>query len=43
VPVTFNLYVENLTGREYWSGLFSDGYLMPASPRTVRLAATFQF
>ncbi|WP_353149098.1 TonB-dependent receptor [Pollutimonas bauzanensis] len=42
-PVTFNLYVENLTGREYWSGLFTSGYLMPASPRAVRLAATFQF
>ena len=42
-PVTFNLYVENLTGREYWSGLFNDGFLMPASPRTVRLAATFEF
>lgn len=43
VPVTFNLYIENVTGRDYWSGLFADGYLMPASPRTVRLAATFQF
>ncbi len=42
-PVTFNLYVENVTGREYWSGLFTSGYLMPASPRTVRLAATFEF
>lgn len=42
-PVTFNLYVENLTDRQYWSGLFSSGYLMPASPRTVRLAATFEF
>lgn len=43
VPVTFNLYVENLTNRQYWSGAFSDGYAMPASPRTVRLAATFAF
>ncbi|AEC22148.1 TonB-dependent siderophore receptor [Pusillimonas sp. T7-7] len=42
-PVTFNLYVENVTGREYWSGLFNSGFLMPASPRTVRLAATFEF
>jgi len=42
-PVTFNLYVENVTDRQYWSGLFTSGYLMPASPRTIRLAATFQF
>ncbi len=42
-PVTFNLYVENLTDRQYWSGLFTSGYLMPAAPRTVRLAATFEF
>jgi len=42
-PVTFNLYVENLTDRKYWSGLFGDGYLMPAAQRTVRLSATFAF
>jgi iron complex outermembrane receptor protein len=42
-PVTFNLYVENVTDRQYWSGMFASGYLMPASPRTVRLAATFEF
>lgn len=42
-PVTFNLYVENVTDRQYWSGMFTDGYVMPASPRTVRLAATFAF
>lgn len=42
-PVTFNLYVENLANRNYWSGMFSDGYVMPSAPRTVRLAATFAF
>ncbi|WP_313079206.1 TonB-dependent receptor [Pulveribacter sp.] len=43
VPVTFNGYVENLTDRAYWSGMFADGYAMPAPPRTLRLAATFAF
>ena len=42
-PVTLNAYIENVTGRNYWSGLFSDGYAMPASPRTFRLSATFAF
>ena len=42
-PVTFNAYVENLTDRKFWTGLFSDGYLIPAPPRTLRLAATFSF
>src|SRR5690606_34452923 len=42
-PVTFNLYVENLTDRQYWSGMFADGYAMPSSPRAIRLAATFSF
>lgn len=42
-PVTFNAFVENLTDRRYWSGMFADGYAMPASPRTLRLAATFSF
>lgn len=43
MPVTVNAFVENLTDRGYWSGLFADGYAMPASPRTLRLAATFSF
>ena len=42
-PVTLNAYVENATNRRYWSGMFSDGYAMPAPPRTLRLAATFSF
>jgi iron complex outermembrane receptor protein len=42
-PVTLNGYVENLTNRAYWSGMFSDGYAMPGAPRTLRLAATFAF
>ncbi|MBO9678668.1 MAG: TonB-dependent receptor [Acidovorax sp.] len=42
-PVTLNGYIENLAGRNYWSGMFTDGYAMPAPPRTVRLAATFSF
>lgn len=42
-PVTLNAFVENLTDRKYWSGMFSDGYVMPAPPRTLRLAATFSF
>lgn len=42
-PVTINGYVENLTNRSYWSGMFADGYAMPAPPRTFRLAATFSF
>lgn len=42
-PVTLNAFIENLTDRKYWAGLFADGYLMPAPPRTLRLAATFAF
>ena len=42
-PVTFNAFIENVTNRRYWSGMFSDGYAMPAPPRAVRLAATFSF
>ncbi|MGE8319313.1 MAG: TonB-dependent receptor [Comamonas sp.] len=42
-PVTINAYIENLTGRNYWSGMFGDGYAMPSAPRTFRLAATFAF
>lgn len=42
-PVTLHGYVENLTGRNDWTGLFADGYAMPSAPRTVRLAATFAF
>lgn len=42
-PVTFNAAVNNLTDRKYWAGLFSSGYLMPASERTYRLAATISF
>lgn len=42
-PVTINGYIENLTDRAYWSGMFADGYAMPAPPRTFRLAATFSF
>lgn len=42
-PVTLNGYVENLTDRAYWSGMFGDGYAMPSAPRTLRLAATFSF
>lgn len=42
-PVTFNAFVENVTNRRYWSGMFSDGYAMPSPPRTLRLAATVSF
>jgi iron complex outermembrane recepter protein len=42
-PVTLNAFVENVTGRDYWSGMFSDGYVMSGPPRTLRLAATFSF
>jgi iron complex outermembrane receptor protein len=43
LPVTLNAYIENLSNRAYWSGMFSDGYAMPAPPRTLRLAATVAF
>lgn len=42
-PVTLNAYIENVTNRRYWSGLFADGYAMPAPARTLRLASTFSF
>lgn len=42
-PVVLNAFVENVTNRRYWSGMFSDGYAMPSPPRTLRLAATFSF
>ena len=42
-PVTFNAFIENATNRRYWSGMFGDGYAMPAPPRALRLAATFSF
>lgn len=42
-PVALNAFIENLSDRDYWSGLFSDGYVMTGAPRTVRVAATFSF
>ena len=42
-PITLNAHIENLTDRKYWAGMFADGFLMPAPPRTLRLAATFSF
>lgn len=42
-PVTLNGYIENLSNRAYWSGMFADGYAMPGAPRTLRLAATVSF
>lgn len=42
-PVTLNAFVENVTDHDYWSGMFSDGYVMSGPPRTLRLAATFSF
>ena len=42
-PVRFNASVENVTGKEYWSGTFGDGFLIPGAPRTFKLAATVSF
>ncbi|WP_028604285.1 TonB-dependent receptor [Ottowia thiooxydans] len=42
-PVRFNASVENLTDKKYWSGIFSDGFVMPGAPRTFRLSATVSF
>lgn len=42
-PVRFNASVENVTGKEYWIGLFGDGFAMAGAPRTFKLAATVSF
>ena len=42
-PVRFNASVENLTNKNYWIGMFNDGFVMPGAPRTYRLSATVSF
>ena len=42
-PVRFNAAIENVADKRYWSGVFSDGFVMPAAPRTYRVSATVAF
>jgi len=42
-PVRFNASVENVADKNYWIGLFSDGFVMPGAPRTFKLSATVSF
>lgn len=42
-PVRFNASVENLADKDYWIGMFNDGFVMPGAPRTFRLSATVSF
>lgn len=42
-PVRFNASVENVTDKNYWIGIFSDGFVMPGAPRTFRVSATVSF
>ncbi|WP_423458043.1 TonB-dependent receptor [Ottowia sp. VDI28] len=42
-PVRLNASVENVTNRNYWIGMFSDGFVMPGAPRTFRVSATVSF
>ncbi|SEL22725.1 iron complex outermembrane recepter protein [Roseateles sp. YR242] len=42
-PVALRAFVENVADRNYWSGVFNDGFAMLSSPRTVRLSATVAF
>lgn len=42
-PVRFNASVENVTDKNYWIGMFGDGFVMAGAPRTARLSATVSF
>lgn len=42
-PVRFNASVENVTDKNYWIGLFGDGFVMAGAPRTAKLSATVSF
>lgn len=43
MPVRFNASMENVTDKSYWIGMFTDGFVMPGAPRTLRLSATVSF
>jgi iron complex outermembrane receptor protein len=42
-PVRFNASVENVSNKNYWIGLFADGFVMPGAPRTFKVSATVSF
>lgn len=42
-PVRFNTSVENVGDKNYWIGMFGDGFVMPGAPRTVKVSATVSF
>jgi iron complex outermembrane receptor protein len=42
-PVRFNASVENVTDKNYWIGMFGDGFVMAGAPRTAKLSATVSF
>lgn len=42
-PVRFNASVENVTDKNYWIGLFGNGFVMAGAPRTAKLSATVSF
>ncbi|ARU06209.1 TonB-dependent siderophore receptor [Comamonas serinivorans] len=43
VPLRLNAAIDNVTNKRYWTGVFSDGFVMPGAPRTFKLAATVSF
>lgn len=42
-PVRFNTSIENVGDKNYWIGMFGDGFVMPGAPRTVKVSATVSF
>lgn len=42
-PVRLNASVENVTNKNYWIGLFGNGFVMAGAPRTFKLSATVSF
>lgn len=42
-PVRLNASVENVTNKNYWIGMFNDGFVMPGAPRTFRVSGTVSF
>jgi iron complex outermembrane recepter protein len=41
-PITFRLAAENVANRRFWYSAFG-GYLVQASPRTIRASVTFEY
>lgn len=43
LPVVLRATVENVEDKDYWAGVFGNGFATLSSPRTVRVSATFSF